>query len=146
MCVSVREKNVWSGSESGEEAGPGRRVRNQRERGEVSEPGLRGAAGPVSEPRTAVLRLGLPGRARGAGLQRARPELVQDPGCAVEETRGECGHFICSILRDRPLHLAARIAMSVEVSDFKSFKIKPLKSGSGSVCMSSSKGLKCSFL
>lgn len=81
--------HVRCGVHSGQEAGPGSRLRYQRQRGSVPESELRGSACRVSVCEETVLRPGLPRRPRGPGLQGAGPEFIQSPWSYLEETRGK---------------------------------------------------------
>lgn len=81
--------HVRRGVHSGQEAGSGCGLRDQRQRGSLPEPELRGSAGPVSVCGEAVLRPDLPRRARVSGLRRAGPQLLQSPRSHLEETLGK---------------------------------------------------------
>lgn len=81
--------HVRRGVHSGQEARPGRGLRNQRQGGPVPEPGLRGSAGPVSLCGEAFHRPHVRRRARVPGLQRAGPQLLQSPRSDLEEAHGK---------------------------------------------------------
>uniref|UniRef100_A0A3P9NG96 calpain-2 n=1 Tax=Poecilia reticulata TaxID=8081 RepID=A0A3P9NG96_POERE len=87
---SVLRHHVRSRLHSSQEAGPGRGVRNQLQRGSVPEPELRGPARAVPLLRAAFLRPHLPGRTRISGLQGTGSELPQDPRSHLEEAQGDC--------------------------------------------------------